>query len=221
MSEDNIGYIYILTNPSFKEYVKIGYADNVEQRLKQLNKSECTPFAFRVYATYKVNVRLSDMKIHNMIDKLNPNLRSIDNVDGKKRIREFYAMRPEDAYEIFEAMAEIHGLESNLKLWKPSEKEKEEEQVSEEILDESNERRAPFAFSRCNIGIGEEIFSLEKPDIKCTVYDDKHVLYNNKIYSLSVLAKEILGWKWNPTGPNHFTYKGEILNDLRMRIENN
>lgn len=37
------GFIYILTNPSFKEYVKIGYADIVENRLKQLNNSECIP----------------------------------------------------------------------------------------------------------------------------------------------------------------------------------
>lgn len=35
----NKGVIYILTNPSFKEYVKIGYADNVDSRLKQLNNS--------------------------------------------------------------------------------------------------------------------------------------------------------------------------------------
>ena len=27
------GVIYILTNPSFPQYVKIGYADNVESRL--------------------------------------------------------------------------------------------------------------------------------------------------------------------------------------------
>lgn len=26
------GVIYILTNPSFKEYMKIGYADDVEKR---------------------------------------------------------------------------------------------------------------------------------------------------------------------------------------------
>ena len=30
---DHIGYIYILTNPSFPQYVKIGYADDVEKRL--------------------------------------------------------------------------------------------------------------------------------------------------------------------------------------------
>ena len=42
------GVIYILTNPSFPQYVKIGYADNVETRLKRLNNSECIPFAFRL-----------------------------------------------------------------------------------------------------------------------------------------------------------------------------
>ena len=44
MAEKN-GVIYIFTNPSFPEYVKIGYADDIDERLKQLNRSECTPFA--------------------------------------------------------------------------------------------------------------------------------------------------------------------------------
>lgn len=57
-----MGYIYILTNPSFRDWVKIGYADDVVERVKQLNRSECTPFAFRVYATYEVNSRLMDKK---------------------------------------------------------------------------------------------------------------------------------------------------------------
>lgn len=61
---ENKGYIYILTNPSFKEYVKIGYADNVENRLRQLNNSECTPFAFRVYATYEVFLLKGGNKIY-------------------------------------------------------------------------------------------------------------------------------------------------------------
>ena len=87
-----MGVIYILTNPSFKEYVKVGYADNVDSRLKQLNNSECIPFAFRIYATYEVEERLTDLKLHALIDQLNPNLRSIDNVDGKN---EFDAMSPE------------------------------------------------------------------------------------------------------------------------------
>ena len=97
------GVIYILTNPSFPEYVKIGYANDINRRLQQLNRSESIPFAFRVYATYEVSSRLSDLKIHSIIDKLNPNLRSVESFNGKQRVREFYAMSPEDAYSILEA----------------------------------------------------------------------------------------------------------------------
>ena len=43
-----------LSLPSFPKYVKIGYSDNVKKRLEELNRSECIPFAFRLYAYYKV-----------------------------------------------------------------------------------------------------------------------------------------------------------------------
>lgn len=58
--KEQSGVIYILTNPSFPEYVKIGYADDVNARLKQLNNSECIPFAFRIYATYGHYQLISD-----------------------------------------------------------------------------------------------------------------------------------------------------------------
>lgn len=131
------GVIYILTNPSFKEYVKIGYADDMNSRLKQLNNSECTPFAFRVYATYEVENRLTDLKLHSLIDKLNPDLRSIDNVEGKKRVREFYAMSPEDAYSLLEAIAEINGTPERLVKWSLSDDDKKAEETAEEIKEKS------------------------------------------------------------------------------------
>ena len=90
------GYIYIFTNPSFPQYVKIGYAADVKQRLDELNRSTAVPFAFRIYATYEVDSALSDKKLHAILDKLNPDLRSREEVDGRRRIREFYAMTPED-----------------------------------------------------------------------------------------------------------------------------
>ena len=109
------GYIYILTNPSFPQYGKLGYATDVKQRLAELNRSTAVPFAFRVYATYEVDSALSDKKLHSILDKLNPDLRSAEEVDGKRRIREFYAMPPEDAYAILEAIAEINGFHHRLK----------------------------------------------------------------------------------------------------------
>lgn len=109
------GYIYILTNPSFPQYGKLGYATDVKQRLAELNRSTAVPFAFRVYATYEVDSALSDKKLHSILGKLNPDLRSAEEVDGKRRIREFYAMPPEDAYAILEAIAEINGFHHRLK----------------------------------------------------------------------------------------------------------
>ena len=154
---DTKGVIYILTNPSFPDYVKIGYADDIDKRLKQLNRSECIPFAFRVYATYEVNSRLSDLKLHTIIDKLNPDLRSIDDFNGQRRVREFYAMQPEEAYAILEAMAEIHGCKENLKLVVPSDVEAQEEQLAQEIDTESHEKAENFSFSKCQISVGEEL----------------------------------------------------------------
>ena len=84
----NKGVIYILTNPSFPQYVKIGYATDVRKRLDELNRSTAVPFAFRVYATYEVDSALSDKKLHSILDRLNPELRSTEEIDGKRRIRD-------------------------------------------------------------------------------------------------------------------------------------
>ena len=156
------GVIYILTNPSFPQYVKIGYADNVESRLKQLNNSECVPFAFRIYATYEVEERLTDLKLHALIDQLNPNLRSIDEVGGKKRVREFYAMTKEQAYSILETIAVLGSRKNRLKLWEPSEQQRKSVEPAE-IEDGHNEIIASFSFSKCNIPVtypwGQPLFT--------------------------------------------------------------
>lgn len=217
------GYIYILTNPSFKEYVKIGYADDVERRLKELNRSECVPFAFRVYATYEVNSRLSDKKLHSIIDRLNPNLRSIETFEGKERKREFYAMTPEDAYSILEAISEINGCQDKLKKIMPSEEEIKEEQIAEEVEEEHQERWAPFNFRMCKIEPGAVLEfgnkASEFDGTTCVVVDDKMVEYEGKEYSLSALATKLSHKKYTVAGPRYFKYKGEWLNDIRRRYE--
>lgn len=131
--QEKVGVIYILTNPSFPEYVKIGYADDVNNRLNSLNASSAVPFAFRVYAIYDVYHKLEDKKIHNIIDTINPELRSIDIVNGKERIREFFQMSKEQAYSLFESIAEISGTKDRLHLVKATKNDIKEEQEANEI----------------------------------------------------------------------------------------
>ena len=80
-------------------------------------------------------------------------------------------------------------------------------------------RVPPFQFSQCRIEAGEQIVYADDPSVTCTVYDDKHVLYNNEIYSLSALAQELRNTSAMLQGPRYFTYRGELLSELRKRLE--
>ncbi len=165
------GFIYVFTNPSFPQYVKIGYAEDVKKRLDELNRSSAIPYAFRIFATYEVDSALSDKKLHSILDKLNPDLRSTEEINGKKRVREFYAMAPELAYNILEAIAEINGYRHRLKKWKATTSEKADEKLAQTISEEHQERLSPFTFSKCNISIGEKVeFSYNYSDKNGTLY---------------------------------------------------
>ena len=211
------GVIYILTNPSFKEYVKIGYAHDIENRLRQLNRSETIPFAFRVYAIYEVNSELTDKELHNLIDNLNPDLRTIETFDGKKRVKEFYAMSAEDAYSILESIAKISGTTSCLKRLTPEGHEVLDEQTAEEVKEEA--RRGPFRFSDVGIKPGEKVVFIEDSSIQPVVIDDRHIEYNGQTTSLSALAVQIKKPDYPLQGTVWFTYKGVKLDDLRRQQE--
>ena len=215
--EKKAGVIYILTNPSFPDYVKIGYAHNIETRLKQLNRSETIPFAFRVYAVYAVESELTDKELHKLIDKLNPDLRTIENFDGKERVKEFYAMSAEDAYGLLECIAKISGTLDRLQRLTPEGHEILDEQIAKEVRE--TVRRGPFRFSACNIPIGSQIEFIEDSSVKATVVDDRRIEYNGETTSVSALAQKLKGFDHAVQGTLWFTYQGEKLTDIRDRVE--
>ena len=217
--EKKVGVIYILTNPSFPDYVKIGYATDIEKRLVQLNRSECIPFAFRVYATYEVSTPLQDKELHALIDRLNPELRAIDTFDGKTRTKEFYAMSAEDAYALLESIAKLSGTMDKLKRLTPNGHEILDEQMAAEVQEEVKERKSPFSFFKCGISVGAEIVLIGHPDVVATVKDDRQIEYQGKEYSLSALAQEILQTPYPLQGPVHWAYQGKKLRDIRMDRE--
>lgn len=207
----NHGYIYILTNPSFPDYIKIGYATNIEERLEQLNRSECMPFAFRVYATYEVETPLSDKSVHEIIDRLNPSLRAIETVNGKRRVREFYAMSKEEAYSLLELMAKIHNCSDKLRIIKPTAAERKEEAVAEEI--EKITRGEFFSFDKCHIPKGAVLEYVKDSSITCTVVGDRHIEYDGEIMYMTTLAKMLTGKKNGIAGPLFFNYNGKNLQE--------
>lgn len=99
--------IYVLTNESFHRdnWVKIGYAVDVEDRVKQLSGT-AVPLPYEVYCTYEIprieGVKDPDKLVHDLIQTLNPNLRITPN-------REFFEIFPWDAYSMLSAIAQMHG----------------------------------------------------------------------------------------------------------------
>ena len=194
---NKMGVIYILTNPSFPEYVKIGYADDINKRLTQLNRSECIPFAFRVYAYYEVPKRLTDIKLHSMIDKLNPNLRSVEQFDGKERKREFYAMSAADSYSILETIAEINDMKDRLHLVEASDSEIEKEIEAEEIRTKRSYTALPkldWLINKGVINIGDEVYVINHPSETATIIDAKNVKYDGIVMSLNAFGCKVTGW---------------------------
>lgn len=128
--EEKTGYIYILTNKSFKEnWIKIGYADDVQRRVNELSNTSL-PFPFEIYAYYeipKISGSMPDKKLHEVIQTLNPDLRLAQN-------REFFEIAPWDAYNILESMAIIHNRLDKLHRNKDNEygSEANNEEINEE-----------------------------------------------------------------------------------------
>ncbi len=94
MADKQPGYVYILTNPSFREdWVKIGKTTNMEERLRTLYNTSL-PLPFEVFATLKtVKYNEAERLVHRYIERFT-NLR----IEKK---REFFNVKPEDALEIF------------------------------------------------------------------------------------------------------------------------
>ena len=113
MSNKEPGYVYILTNPSFREdWVKIGKSSRpVDVRSKELDNT-AVPLPFEIFATMKTTKYNEVEKlVHKTIDRLT-DLRIRQN-------REFFNVAPQMALDIFRDIAmtiddaEIIEFESN------------------------------------------------------------------------------------------------------------
>ena len=209
------GYVYILTNPSFKEdWVKIGKSSRpVDVRSKELDNT-AVPLPFEIYATLKtVKYDVVEKKIHKAIDRLT-DLRIRQN-------REFFNINPELALEIFrdEATilddAEITIYENNQPvLVNPDKPFKHERNLP---------HRPRFKFSMVSIPIGSELVFIPTGIIVKVASDDQ-IEYDGRIYKLSPFVGTFMPEEKRNTsgayqGPKFFTYKGEVLDDIRKRLE--
>lgn len=208
------GYVYILTNPSFKEdWVKIGKSSRpVDIRSKELDNT-AVPLPFEIYATLKTSKYEEVEKlIHKTIDRLT-DLRIRQN-------REFFNVPPAKALDILRDISttfddaeidEVYLGDARFKRAAPEEST------------ENGKKRARFKFNMVHIPIGATLVFVPT-GIEVKVADDDHIEYEGRLYKLSpfvgtFMPEERRNASGAYQGAKYFSYKGEILSDLRTRCE--
>jgi len=211
------GYVYILTNPSFKEdWVKIGKSSRpVDIRSKELDNT-AVPLPFEIYATLKtVKYEQVEKLIHKTIDRLT-DLRIRQN-------REFFNVSPAKALDILKDISTTldDAVIDEVHL---GEKRKCISNIPTEPIDKKHPRPR-FKFSMINVPIGATIVFIPT-GIEVKVADDDKIEYEGRLYKLSpfvgtFMPKEKQNTSGAYQGAKYFSYKGEILDDIRTKLENN
>ncbi len=220
--ESEKGYVYILTNPSFREdWVKIGKSSRpVDVRSKELDNT-AVPLPFEVYATlYTSKYSKVEKQIHKQIDRLT-DLRIRQN-------REFFNIAPTVALDIMRDMADLLD-DAELAIYvdgKPvisQNKEQDNAIKIEEAEKKKRTARPAFKFHMVGINIGDTVI-FDELNIPLKVATDDKVEYDGRLYSLSAFTGTFLPVEKQNTsgayqGPKYFSFNGKVLADLRNEIE--
>lgn len=210
------GYVYILTNPSFREdWVKIGKSSRpVDVRSKELDNT-AVPLPFEIFATMKT-VKFNEVEklVHKTIDRLT-DLRIRQN-------REFFNVPPQMALDIFKDIAQTID-DAEVVEYEDNKPKKSLEPKKDDTPNTRKQKRPRFKFSMVGIKIGESVV-FDPTGIEVKVASDDSVEYEHRIYKLSPFVGTYLPEeKRTPSnayqGAKFFSYKGKVLDDLRKEME--
>lgn len=215
MDNKEPGYVYILTNPSFRaDWVKIGKSSRpVNIRSKELDNT-AVPLPFEIFATMKTE-KFEDVEklVHKNIDRLT-DLRIRPN-------REFFNVPPEKALEILRDIAQV-----------VDDAEITEYHNNKPILPKTltpvkakkrTAKRGRFKFSLVGINPGEYI-KFDPTGVSVKVVSDDSIEYENHVYKLSPFVAAFMPENRRTAsgayqGSQYFSYNGITLEKMRKAKE--
>lgn len=196
--------VYLLTNPTMPDLVKIGRTTDLESRLRSLSTHSGVPVPFECFYACEV---ADSVKVE----------RALHDAFGDHRInpkREFFRLNPDRAVAILELVA--------LKDAAPC-TEIAEDQVELDALHREQSRREQFRFSMVDVPVGATLTFSKDETITAKVIDDKRIEFEGTTTSTSAAATKLLhrrGWTLRAAqGPLYWMYDGETLAERRMRME--
>ena len=221
-NENNQGYVYILTNPSFREdWVKIGKSSRpVDVRSKELDNT-AVPLPFEIYATLKTaKYDKVEKQIHKQIDRLT-DLRIRQN-------REFFNIAPSVALDIMRDIADLLE-DAELAVYVEgtpvvSSSRDEDKKINAANEDKKRKKVKPaFKFHMVGLNVGDTII-FDATHLPVKIATDDKIEYEGRLWSLSAFTAEFLPEEMQNTsgayqGPKYFSYGGKTMQQMRLEKE--
>lgn len=212
------GFVYILTNPSFREdWIKIGKSSRpVDIRSKELDNT-AVPLPFEIFATLQTSKYDEVEKlIHKTIDRLT-DLRIRQN-------REFFNVQPQVALDILKDIATTIDDAIIEEVYLSKGEVLTNNNTESEIFETHKKARPRFKFSMVKIPIGATLL-FTPTGIEVRVAGDDTIEYQERIYKLSPFVGTFMPIEKRNTsgayqGSKFFTYQGKVLEDIRIEMEN-
>ncbi|WP_170528520.1 GIY-YIG nuclease family protein [Ruegeria arenilitoris] len=172
--------VYVLTNPAFENYVKVGKTTNLEQRLRQLDNTS-VPLPFR--CVYAVEVE-DDAQVERLVHQAFADHRT-------RTTREFFEVDPQ---RVVAALKLTRGRDVT-----PRGDIAEDEEGVKALEKATRKRRKAYKFSDAGLKVGDIIHYANNDQATAQVISEKKVLFEGEETSLSKSALTLLhrdGYTW-------------------------
>ncbi|MEO9652048.1 MAG: GIY-YIG nuclease family protein [Roseobacter sp.] len=172
--------VYVLINPAFENYVKVGKTTNLEQRLRQLDNTS-VPLPFR--CVYAVEVE-DDAQVERLVHQAFADHRT-------RSTREFFEIDPQ---RVIAALKLARGRDVT-----PKADIAEDEEGVKALEKATRKPRKTYKFSDAGLKVGDTITYAQNDQITAQVINEKKVLFEGEETSLSKSALTLLqrdGYTW-------------------------
>lgn len=200
-----MGIVYVLTNPAFDGYVKIGKTTNLQQRLRSLDNTS-VPLPFRCIFAVEVD---DEHETESLLHKVFADHRT-------RSTREFFEV---DVQRVVAAMRLTRGKDVT-----PKDDIAEDAEGVKAMERAARKPRKTYTLFEAGLKLGDVLHYANNDEVTAEVIAPKKILFEGKEESLSASALTLLrrdGYKWTQcNGWVYWMFENETIAERLARVLN-
>lgn len=200
-----MGIVYVLANPAFEGYVKIGKTTNLQQRLRSLDNTS-VPLPFRcIFAVEVDDEHEAEHLLHKVFaDHRTRSTREFFEVDVQRVVAEMRLTRGKDVTPKDDIAEDAEGVKA--------------------LERAARKPRKTYTLFEANLKVGDVLHYANNEQITAEVISPKKILFEGKEESLSASALTLLrrdGYSWNTcNGWSFWMFENETIAERLARVLN-